>query len=241
MKKIVTTDITGSVGFPIKKGTLDHLQESYQEAIASLGKAITDNSAVVTILHGCVLSSSSPFIVSSGAVLYNGEVYQVDAINIAAGVGVLVGNIVTTNGTADPHLFTDGNSHNVHNVRKMVITLATSGTGTADYNNWIKHVKTVYVQIGAWDMDATASVVVTGFPISSDLSRVRSITAIIFSDGFLYATPLSADAKTAAQPYMEFPTASGIALYRTTGGIFDGFAYNDTSQNRGYIELKYTD
>jgi hypothetical protein len=142
MRKIDVSHIGSSVGMPVKSGTLVHLQLAYQEALNALAQSqIGSNydSSKVYILYGCVNSGSgSTFTISAGAVFYNGEVYLVDAVSFTAS-GTAVGTIGTTYfGTnADPVTFTDSSTANVHQIRKMVIADATSGSGVADYTDWV--------------------------------------------------------------------------------------------------------
>jgi hypothetical protein len=176
-------------------------------------------------------------VVTAGAVFYAGEVYQVDAVSITAGPGVLLGTITVSNGIADPHTFTDATTHNVHNVRKMVITLGTSGTGTADFDDWLRPVKTKVIEIGAWDMDATAQVIIASG--ITDATKIRSIQTIIYNDAQTTAYPLNSDL-IVSSIYQQFWQGNNIYLARVAAGLFDHPDYNDTSINRGYITIQYT-
>jgi len=141
MKKIDLSYITTTNGMPIKSGSLLHLQSAYQEAISSAVQSIVFgslyDSAVAYILHGCINSGSgTSYVISSGAVFFNGEVYQVDATSFtASGSNVPVGTITTTffySTNADPVSFTDGIARRVHQIRKVVFAAGLSGSG--DFN-----------------------------------------------------------------------------------------------------------
>jgi hypothetical protein len=139
MKKIITTAIVGTSGFPIKAGTLDFIQQSYQEGLDALAKAVIYDPTTVTILSGCVLSGSGPYTLTAGSVYYAGEIYLVDPISSVQGVGAaFIANIVITPGVPDPVTFSDGSSNSVHNVRKITVVLGTTGTGIGgiDFVNW---------------------------------------------------------------------------------------------------------
>lgn len=140
MKKVKTSDISNSAQLPVKQGTLNHLQSSYQEVIAAIMQNIEGGGSLYsnfTILYGCQLTiSGGNYTVSEGAICYNGEVFLVDAVGTTAnpsGGQTRICRIVTTFLTAanaDPVTFTDGNTYNVHEIRKIVIgngTNATSG------------------------------------------------------------------------------------------------------------------
>jgi hypothetical protein len=142
MRKLVTTDITNSVGFPVKAGTLNHIQLAYQEALTALANSIIGrlpDSSNCYILFGCKnTGSGTSYVISAGAIYYNGEVYLVDAVSFTAASGqTAVLNFVTTNYTtnADPVTFTDGVAHNVHTIQKIAIASGVSGSGVCDYAN----------------------------------------------------------------------------------------------------------
>jgi len=154
MRKLDTSSITGSVGFPMKAGTLNHLQLAYQEVISAIGKCLSGSGydpSKVYILNGCVNSGSgNTFNISAGAIFYNGEVYLVDATTFTVSgpsvtaVGIIPNPPTVTTGLsfysdtiADPVQFTDGVTRNVHQIRKCVVQAGLSGSGAADYLNWV--------------------------------------------------------------------------------------------------------
>ena len=144
MRKLNVSAITTGVGMPVKSGTLTHIQLAYQEALDALVKNVIGTSydtSKVYILNGCAVTGTTTKAVTAGAVFYNGEIYLVDAVSITIGSNVLVGNIVTTSYTdgvkADNVTFTDAVARPVHDIRKVVITAAASGSGLADVSDWI--------------------------------------------------------------------------------------------------------
>lgn len=144
MKKLITTSISNTVGFPVKSGTLDFLQLAYQEALTAISKNIIGSlgysTSTVYILYGCVNSGSgSSYIISAGAVFYNGEVYLVPAATFTVSGGdVAIATLVTLqySTNADPVVFTDGSSKSVHNIRQVVITDGSTGSGISDFSNF---------------------------------------------------------------------------------------------------------
>lgn len=170
MRKLITSFIGPNVAQPIKQGTLDHLQLAYQEAITALGRSQIGNDydpTKVYILYGCANSDTPPnYNISAGAVFYNGEVYLVDAVNFVA-ADTAVGTITTSyyaDPIADPVTFTDGVSHNVHEIKKMVVADAASGTGTADYDDWVS---------SNWVVDLSPTIAVGGGTGSATLSNKK--------------------------------------------------------------------
>lgn len=142
MRKLDTSFATTTVSQPLKAGSVNHLQLAYQEVINSLALDLIGPSAqnnIVYVLFGCINTGSGlHYIISAGAVYYNGEVYLVDAVNFTAtGSNVAVAAIATTFFTdisADPTTFSDTAAHNVHQIRKIVISAGASGSTIADFS-----------------------------------------------------------------------------------------------------------
>jgi len=146
MKHVKTDSISTTVGFPVKSGTLQHIQAAYGEAISEVVKAITGYNYDPTkayILNGCVNSGSgSNYIISAGSVFLNGEVYLVDAATFTlSGSNVAVGKITESFFSAfnaDSVEFTDGTLRNVHQILKMVIQAGLSGSGDANFLDFVR-------------------------------------------------------------------------------------------------------
>jgi hypothetical protein len=150
MKKLTASaHITTSVGFPPKSGTWDFLQEAHQETTKALAEAKIAGMPVAStypyILYGCEYSDDGVnYVVTAGAMYYNGEVFLVDAVGSTAlpgGSDLVICKIVTTTvtaATADPVTFTDGSTPSVHTVRKIVI-----GTGTGATTGYISDLEDV--------------------------------------------------------------------------------------------------
>ena len=147
MKKIDTSSITTSAGMAFKSGVMNHLQQSFQEILAALANSIVGNNydpTKVYVLVGCANSGTGlAYVLTAGAVFYNGEIYLMDANSFVATSGqVAVPNIVTTFATAangDPVQFTDGTSHQVLQIRKVVLSSGVTGSGgLPDFSAWIR-------------------------------------------------------------------------------------------------------
>lgn len=141
MKKLDTSFATTTVGQPVKGGTLLHLQQAYQEALTAIANNLAGQSYqanVVYVLYGCINTGSGVnYIISSGAVYYNGEVLLVDAITFTAAGGQTATAAIDityfSDVSADPTTFTDGTPHNVHQIRKIKIASAVSGSTISDF------------------------------------------------------------------------------------------------------------
>jgi len=147
MRKLDTSSASTSVSQPLKAGSVQHLQLAYQEALNALALNLigpTYQTNVVYVLFGCVNSGSgSTFNMSAGAVFYNGEIFLVDATTFTlTGSNVPLSNIVTSyfvDASADPTIFSDASSHNVHQIRKVVISQGVSGSSTlGDFSTFLQ-------------------------------------------------------------------------------------------------------
>lgn len=140
MKYLDNQYITNSAKMPIKKGTLQFIQDSHKENLADFLRAVigsTYNGAKFYVLYGCENSGSgSNYIISAGAVFFAGEVFRVDANTFTVGSGQVAKftfNQTQYTTDADPVTFTDASTHNVHNIRKYTVAAGTSD-GVTDYS-----------------------------------------------------------------------------------------------------------
>jgi hypothetical protein len=143
MKKVINAS-TATAKQPFYGRTMAHIMETITEIADSVARPIIGNYVAndLVILYGCILTGNfsgagNPFAVTAGAVYYNGEIYQVDAVSgTISGANVLVGTIVTTYQSGDPVTMSDNSTVSVHEIRKVVITQAASGSGTKNYSLW---------------------------------------------------------------------------------------------------------
>lgn len=145
MKKLDVSAVSNSNGLPVKSGTLQFLQDAYQEALNALAANLLGKSVDATKgyrLFGVQNSGSGQeYIISAGAIFYNGEVFLVDAVTFTAASGrVPVAQIITTQYTtaADPVLFTDGTERNIHNIRKIRFVEGLPGAGIFDFGELLE-------------------------------------------------------------------------------------------------------
>lgn len=95
------------------------------------------------------------------------------------------------------------------------------------------------VNIGDWDMDATASVSIAHGVTSS---KIRSISVMIRHDTTAEQFPIDFVNVVSGGINGGYSNdATNVILYRVTGGWFDGTDYDATSFNRGFITIAYTD
>lgn len=140
MKRLSVTPISDSAQMPLKKGTLQFLQDANLEALSAILRShIGDayNLNTVYVLFGVKNSGTAPnYIISAGAVFYQGEIFLVDATSFSTSGNTAIFQIITTQYTtyADPVTFSDSTVHNVHDIRKVQVLAGTAGTGIADFS-----------------------------------------------------------------------------------------------------------
>ena len=139
MRKIETTNISGSQKAPFVKATFDEYTSNMLDITTTLYRSIADIYATddVVVLYGAVVTANIPgtSAVTAGAIYYNGEIYQVDAnASISSPANTLVWNIVTSYASGDPVDWSDGVPRNLHAIRKFVLTNGASLSGLKDYN-----------------------------------------------------------------------------------------------------------
>jgi len=144
MRILDVSAITNTKQFFPKQGTLQFLQDAYKEQLNNLCLALLGSIAysptTAYVLFGCVNSGSgSNYVINAGAIFYNGEVFSVPAVSLTASGNVPVANITTTQYTvnADPVTYSDSTTGNIHNIRTITIGLGASGSGIADYSNFV--------------------------------------------------------------------------------------------------------
>ena len=172
MRNVNLSAVSTTIGFPIRAGTIAHLQLATKEAVASyirmqIGNSYNSLSAYV--LYGCELVSNN---ISAGAVFYNGEVYLVDALPSAYPVSyppgfhlyVNVAYSYFTDPSADPVQFTDGVNRNVHEIRKIAFG-ASSGVDICYFEDMIRLPNLLPLYNGAYATPTT-------IPVTFDKNRI---------------------------------------------------------------------
>lgn len=141
MKKLDLSQITGSTGMPLKKGTLLHIVESQREVLDALMRGLVNyTTGNVIVIYGCAITGTNPGVISNtaGAVYYNGEVYLVDAQTFSTtGSNIPCWTIVETSVSGlgyDTVLLTDASIGYIHKDRKFkLVNGPIGGSGIANY------------------------------------------------------------------------------------------------------------
>lgn len=144
MKKIVTSNITDQARLPLLKRTIEFMRENDAEtSTASLYSAIGNNTdAVPIVLWGCepTITTASltgdTLTITEGAILYDGEVYQVaagSAVFTAGQVHTLI--VVATGQTDEPTKYTDDSEHITNINYTIAVSHGVTGSGICDWDN----------------------------------------------------------------------------------------------------------
>jgi len=138
MKKTDYSNV--ALGQEISGNTLVHEQDAVLESLKAITRALGVDSSKVTVLFGCVMNQvGNQYDQTAGAVVYQDEVYYIDAFsgNHATQVPVyLLDNVF--NGPAVR--FADLQYRDVHIDAKIKLELGASGSGEADYDE-VEHLK----------------------------------------------------------------------------------------------------
>lgn len=137
MNKIKTSDVVDpSIKQPFTARSLTFLQDSIITQDFFLAATIindTFNQSPALAIKGCKKNSSTNW--DAGYIMYLNEIYLFNGFNGPITDTAVVTLATTNDATADPVVFTDGISRNVHNIRVLQIVDGASGSGLFDMNN----------------------------------------------------------------------------------------------------------
>lgn len=226
MKKIDTSNITDTQQLNLLGRTLDFIQENVQEQATALAYSAM-NSAVDSApiaLYGCIGTYSTvgfandTYTITKGAILYNGEIYQVPAmVATRANIGETIVFRVDTNTyqAGEPTPYTDGTPRNTNQNRTIKIYNGLTGTGIVDainlrYLNRVSNVTSTVV----------SSEIPTGCTIQSNQIMAVKKGNLIYVNGFLSCTSTNAAISAIyvtlnLQPAFE---GSGMGVYTGSTG-----------------------
>ena len=95
------------------------------------------------------------------------------------------------------------------------------------------------INIGDWNMDATASVNVS-HGLGSNFLNIREVSVMIYRDDVTAFLPLTSAATGGTANGYWSTDNTNIVLNRIVSGVFDSTNYDSTSFNRGYVTIRYT-
>ena len=236
MKKLDLSQIVGTTGMPLKKGTLLHIVESQREVVDGLIRGLVSyTTGNVVILYGCAITGTNPGVISNtaGAVFYNGEVYLVDAQTFTTtGSNIPCWTIFETSVSGlgyDTVLLTDASIGYIHKDRKFkLVNGPIGGSGvsgyTADYNGSTVKFLNIPYSYSTSGITSTNSAPANGIVVSS-FSQKR-IGESAFISGLVTVTIASADANVLIRispKFLSFDVGHiGIAILETQARRFLG-------------------
>jgi hypothetical protein len=149
-----TSDITAGAAMPIKRGTLDFLFNELADMRKILVQTNAGNTNTAYILYGLVPTiTGTSYAFTEGYVYFDSIIYYVPAATITvSGSNIPIFKYNTTSYTtnADPVLFSDNNTYNVHEIRNATISADVTGSGFFDWAN-VKYFNTL------WKDESTAT------------------------------------------------------------------------------------
>lgn len=146
MKEILTTAISNTVGLPLLGRTIDFIRDNVKEQTTSLAysELNSSNDSLPIVLYGCIGTYSTvgftndTYTITKGAILYQGEIYQVPAmVATRANIGETIVFRIdsTTFQEGEPTLYTDGASRYTNLDRTIKIYNGLTGSGIVDAVN----------------------------------------------------------------------------------------------------------
>lgn len=265
MKKLDNSFITNASQQPIKKGTLQFLQEAHQETAISIVKAMVGSTYANTtpyVLFGLIDSGSGlVHNISEGAIVVFDEIFLVDAVAFTSPSGevpVMSFNQTQYATDADPVTFTDLSIHSVHNIRKFAITSGASGSGGLDFSALTRLTFDISTETTARilaDIDLQTSINTinqvkhkvinigawdmdaTGtIGVAHGIADFKNIAGI---DVMIYGDTLVNNYNLLVDGIAYRADATDIILERNNAGFFDSTLFNDGTMNRGLIHITY--
>lgn len=246
MNKIDTSGVVDpSKQQPFTAYSLQFLQESVIETVANLTLGLIGNSANPLLpyaIWGCTQSGTTYGV---GAIFINLEIYYFIGGSTAGYVntGVFVLDDNSAGAPYDPITYSDLSTASVHRVRHLKLVDQVNGTGVANLSDLIflqnNLPRTKIINIGVWNMNSTASVLVNH---GLNATKIRSVSVGILNDAATTVDDLKVGSSTMNElDGNVFAGATQLTLTRRSGGLFDSTNYNDGTMNRGYITIHYVD
>lgn len=204
------------------------------------------------IVQGCVVSGSTgAFSITEGWILLSGELIKVDAQGPFDEAVNGTFTKVTTFDSRGNKEFLNGSIADTYEKNRGVIS-GVAGTLAFDGNTLLEltsgaetlpdigrvEIKKKIIEIGDWNMDADSGVSVTHE--LSDFKKIRSVDVIIRRDGDVIYSDLGiVEVDGTLGGGWIILNSTDITLTRVAGGFYDAAVYDDTSFNRGFINIEF--
>lgn len=267
MKKITTSTTNG--GAPISLDDFkDVFNDEIWDAMQAM-MSIFDSDTQGIIVSGCTVGGSGPssYTLSAGIVYIDGEFRRVAA---ASGLS-LPQYIKAATDVNTTRTFEDASIQTLFITKSADLSGSAPGAGqyiaitnTTDPDDrrlWRAPIfpstvealggfrsegsgiyeKTKFVDIGAWDMDATAFLAVA-HGVSGGATVITSVFVTIYNDAGNTAYDLCGltDGSGNSAGFISGWDGTNITLGRVASGGFDNTSFNDPLVNRGVIKITYS-
>jgi hypothetical protein len=228
MLKIKTSDIAAGAAMPMKKSVLNWLQlntllnDGY--TIQTLLNGVTSNYYICYGLDETVSGSTHTF--TDGVIYYGSGFYFVTGATVILSVGQVV--VLTINetfplvGTEDPTIFSNGIGHNIHEADIMVLSGATSGSGTVNFTD-LKRINDKWhtlndtgepTLLAGWSLCSGSTSEATGLSFKKDVTGKR----IDFKGGVSKTAVATADIFTLPPAYRPTTNRTFLVLKADDSG-----------------------
>ena len=98
------------------------------------------------------------------------------------------------------------------------------------------------VNIGDWNMDSDGSINISEASLGVDIDDIFDVRVTIQIDGGGNKRPLvSGSSSSLSGAWVLDSNANQLILYRTASGFFDSVQFDQTSFNRGWVVIEYTE
>lgn len=232
--------------------TIDNLLYDPEANRAALfGVLLGLSGAVDSVISGAAvtLNPGVDASVTAGYVWLGGEILQVDAATVAETEGTDLWEFQkqVTFDSAGDKTFNDATPRQTYQKNRAVLVNVTSVTGMDAVNapsmkgETSDGIRREGLEIGAWDMDATAQVSLA-IPAGIDPTKIDSVEAWVYDDDRIAAG-------TSSNMYSLFKAGDvrinrtlgtwAILLDRTAAGFFDSIQFDTAVGNRGRVIINY--
>jgi len=185
MKKLDWTPVTAANGLVFEEQTFEHMNNGHKDSYIAFVKANIPSAwhtGKLVVLYGCVATGTNPGArtLTSGAVYYSGEVYQVDSASFST-TGSQIGIWTLTDvdsGTDESTIKTASSSFTDHVLvnSKFVFAAGLSGTGTFDENS----TNILYYQDGLYEvLSYTLGILATSSYVTTPTSYISTPSTIV--------------------------------------------------------------
>ena len=152
------------------------------------------------------------------------------------------GNLVLSNSTANEIQLTNTNAFGNVTVNNSGIRTDSTIVNEKRLQDYVGGVKKMVVNIGDWNMDSDGSINISEASLGVDIDDIFDVRVTIQIDGGGNKRSLvSGSSSSLSGAWVLDSNANQLILYRTASGFFDSVQFDQTSFNRGWVVIEYTE